>query len=103
MKSKGWVDEGIVLHVGSSVVAALLGVTFSAPFDVLLTHYQAGRPCGAAYSNLWDCTRTIAASEGPQVFLKGWTPFFARVAPLLIFNLPLYEQIRCLLGIGFLE
>ena len=102
-KSEGWVQDGVVLHVGSSVVAALLGVTLSAPFDVLLTHYQAGRPCGAAYSSLWSCAQTLAKNEGPLVVFKGWMPYFARVAPLFVFNLPLYEQIRCLFGLGFME
>ena len=44
-----------------------------------------------------------ACQEGIAVFFRGWAPFFIRVVPLFTINLPLYEQIRRVMGIGYLD
>ena len=45
----------------------------------------------------------MVREEGVGVFFRGWSPFFVRVVPLFVINLPLYEQIRRVLGIGYLN
>ena len=39
-------------------------------------------------------TASKIKENGIRILAKGWTPFFARVAPLHCFQMPLYEQIR---------
>ena len=46
---QGGEGEGALLHVFSSVVAALLSSTFAVPADVVLTRYQAAAEMGRAY------------------------------------------------------
>jgi len=96
------VQEGPLLHVFASVVAAFLSSTFCVPADFVMTRYQAGPQMGHVYSSVMNCARTLYEKEGPLSFFKGWTPLFVRVAPLYIFYLPVYEQCRELLGLGYM-
>jgi dicarboxylate transporter 10 len=91
------------LHVGASIAAAFFSCTFSAPADIVMTRYQAAEVMGRSYAGPVDCVKTLVREEGMAVFFRGWSPFFVRVVPLFTINLPLYEQIRRLFGIGYLD
>ena len=97
------VPEGPLLHVLASVVAAFLSSTFSVPADFVMTRYQAGPQMGHHYVSVVDCASTLLREEGPTAFFRGWTPLFVRVAPLYICYLPVYEQVRKMLGLGYLD
>ena len=45
----------------------------------------------------------LVRDQGPRVLFQGWTSFFGRVAPLFAFNMPLYEGVRTLMGIGYMD
>ncbi len=64
---------------------------------------EAAQVIGRAYDGPVDCVKTMVREEGVGVFFRGWSPFFVRVVPLFVINLPLYEQIRRVLGIGYLN
>ena len=118
-------DDGPLLHVLSSIAAAFFSCTFSAPADIVMTRYralpsthsarlsvsltgralstEAAQVIGRAYDGPVDCVKTMVREEGVGVFFRGWSPFFVRVVPLFVINLPLYEQIRRVLGIGYLN
>jgi hypothetical protein len=104
-KREGLLNDGVQLHVASSVVAAFWAATFAAPFDVLLTRYQTGRADGTRWDSLRQCAAAIASEGGGlRIFFRGWTPFFGRLAPLALITLPLYEQIRKrVFGLEYLE
>ena len=70
-----------------------------------MTRYQSAAqlPDGPQYRGLLHCAATIRREEGASVFFRGWTPMFARVAPLAVVFFPVYEQIRRLVGLGFMD
>ena len=103
-KRREWLDDGPLLHVVASIVSAL-AQTACLPADVLMTRYQSAAqlPDGPQYRGLLHCAVTIRREEGASVFFRGWTPMFARVAPLAVVFFPVYEQIRRLVGLGFMD
>lgn len=101
-KTYNIVQEGPILHVFASVVAAFLSSTFCVPADFVMTRYQAGPQMGDQYKSVIDCANTLYRKEGIGSFFRGWTPLFIRVAPLYICYLPCYEQVRTLLGLGYM-
>lgn len=92
------VAEGPLVHAAASVVAAVASTGLAAPFDSMLTRFQTS-PSG---TGLARCAQTIYQDHGPRGFFRGWSLFFARVAPLFVVQLPLYEQARRLLGMDFM-
>ena len=58
---------------------------------------------GVRYRGVADCAVSMAREGGMRVFFKGWVPLFARVAPLYVFYLPLYEQVRRLFGLEYMS
>jgi len=99
-KQHHFIDEGPALHIIASIVAAFLSSTFSVPADFVMVKYQMG---GANYTGVFDCIKTLLRQEGALSFFRGWTPLFVRVAPLYICYLPVYEQVRQMLGLGYLN
>lgn len=100
---RNFVAEGPALHVIASIAAAFLSSTFCVPADFVMTKYQSGPQMGHNYKSVTDCTLRLLRSEGLLGFFRGWTPLFVRVAPLYVIYLPVYEQVRRLLGIGYLD
>jgi Mitochondrial carrier protein len=94
--------EGPVLHAFASIIAAFVATGMAAPFDAILTRYQSHRTLTNKMTPL-SCIMDMFAEAGPKVFFRGWTLFFARVAPLFIVQLPMYEQTRRLLGMDFMR
>eukprot|EP00466_Bigelowiella_natans_P019682 jgi/Bigna1/91130/estExt_fgenesh1_pg.C_890053 len=102
-KSYGLLRDGPLLHVLASCTAAFLSTTFAAPFDIILTRMQAAPALGIKYSGPIHCVQSMIKEEGVAVFYRGWTVFFTRVAPVFTVLMPLYEQVRCLFGLGYLD
>ena len=40
--------------------------------------------------------------EGPGLFFRGWSIYFARIVPVFLIYHPLMEQIRWLIGLGYM-
>eukprot|EP00947_MAST-08B_sp_MAST-8B-sp1_P004227 g4227.t1 len=97
----GVLEDGPVLHVAGSVASAFCASSFSVPADVVLTRYQTS-PRGT-YASPLACASSMWRAEGPAVFVRGWLALFGRQAPLYVVFLPLYEQMRRLLGLGYLK
>jgi hypothetical protein len=90
-------EDGPVLHVVASVASAFWAATLSLPLDVLMARYQVASPDIRALGP-WGCAGHVLKTEGGAVFLRGWTPMFARLAPMYILGNTLFEQIRRLMG-----
>jgi len=79
------------------------------PMDVVLTVYQSSFSLGGERLERYGrggplaCAGVMFRESGPLVFMRGWVPAFARLAPTCIFSFSLYEQLRKLVGIGFLD
>mmetsp|Transcript_83540 Transcript_83540/g.132241 ORF Transcript_83540/g.132241 Transcript_83540/m.132241 type:complete len:295 (+) Transcript_83540:48-932(+) len=102
MVSQG-VQEGPVVHLASSSVSAVSAVLASAPADVVLNRYQAGPRLGKHYSGLLDVASELVRTEGPLAFYKGVVPNVVKFLPLFLMSMPLFEQLRRLVGLGYLN
>ncbi|KNC50658.1 uncoupling protein 2 [Thecamonas trahens ATCC 50062] len=102
-KAAGLLGDGPVLHVVASIVAAFFMTTLSAPADILMTRYQTAPQMGKSYRGLIHCASCMIRDEGPMVFYRGWTAFFVRLAPLNLVLFPLYEQLRRLFGLEYMD
>mmetsp|Transcript_127164 Transcript_127164/g.365738 ORF Transcript_127164/g.365738 Transcript_127164/m.365738 type:complete len:337 (-) Transcript_127164:91-1101(-) len=109
LKRRGAIGDGPALHCVASLVAAGCCTTCSMPMDVVLTVYQSAHSLGGermekyGRSGPMACARTMLRESGPLVFMRGWVPAFLRLAPTSVFSFALYEQLRKLVGIGFLD
>jgi len=97
------VSEGPIVHVCSSSVSAVTAVVASAPADVVLNRYHAAPRLGKEYSSLWAVAAELVREEGPLAFYKGVMPNIAKFLPLFLFSMPLFEQLRSLVGLGYLK
>eukprot|EP00401_Gymnodinium_catenatum_P078103 CAMPEP_0117591374 /NCGR_PEP_ID=MMETSP0784-20121206/71497_1 /TAXON_ID=39447 /ORGANISM="" /LENGTH=322 /DNA_ID=CAMNT_0005393089 /DNA_START=56 /DNA_END=1024 /DNA_ORIENTATION=+ len=108
LKAQGCQD-GPLLHFVASQVGALVCTTFSMPFDVVLTVYTSAQTLGGERKALYGtsgplrCALTMLRQEGPPVFFRGWVPAFLRISPTTTSSFFLYEQLRRLVGIGYLD
>ena len=104
MKTRGLLQDGVALHFSASVVAAFLSSTFSCPADFIMTRYQTAPVLGGTgKTGLVKYVVELVQAEGILSLYRGWTPLFARVAPVYVIYLPLYEQFRKMLGLGYMQ
>lgn len=108
-KKRGLLGDGPFLHVFASLNAALFCTTMSMPLDVVLTVYQSAHSLGGERLEKYGrngplaCAGVMLRESGPTVFMRGWTAAFMRLAPTCVASFWLYEQLRRLVGIGFLD
>eukprot|EP00435_Cladocopium_sp_Y103_P048369 s3077_g14.t1 len=101
--------QGPLVHFTSSVIAAVVGTTCHMPFDVVLTMYQSAHSLGGERYNRYGrngplgCAFALVQESGPSVLFRGWVPAFVRLVPVSVFSFALYEQLRQLFGIGYLD
>lgn len=108
LKTKGYTD-GPVLHFAASQAGAVCCTTFSMPLDVVLTVYTSAQTLGGERKALYgqggpvSCALAMARHDGPLVFFRGWVPAFMRLSPTVTLSFFVYEQLRRLVGIGYLD
>lgn len=109
LKTQGLMADGPLLHVVASQVAAVCCTTFSMPLDVVLTVYTSAQTLGGERKALYgsggplSCAAAMLRADGPTVFFRGWIPAFLRISPTTVSSFFLYEQLRHLVGIGYLD
>lgn len=102
-RKKRWLDDGPLLHGISACAGAFGACAFSTPADVVMTRFQAAGMNGAnKYPTVAHCAADILKQDGPAAFYRGFTPFVVRLGPVFLLSLPLTEQIRRILGLGYL-
>lgn len=109
LKESGAMYDGKLLHLVASQAAAACCTTCSMPLDVVLTVYQSAHSLGGERRELYGsrgplrCAAVMLRESGPLVFMRGWVPAFLRLSPTCTFSFFLYEQLRRLVGIGYLD
>lgn len=106
LKNRGLLEEGAALHVAAAMVAALCATTLSMPLDVTLTFYQSAQNLGHTRYTTGGplaCAREMLRENGPGIFMRGWVPNFARLTPVCVCSMWIYEQLRAVVGIGYLD
>lgn len=98
-KAQG-VKEGPSVHVACSVFAAACAAVLSAPADITLNRYQAALKLGTgAYASAGEVALELVRTEGPLALFRGAGLQFAKVCPVFLLTMPLYEQLRRLVGL----
>jgi hypothetical protein len=97
-------EEDARLHLAASFVAAVAQTTLATPLDNVCSRYMSAPSRGkAANASVAECAGQIWREAGLGGFYRGWLPFTARVAPMVIVSMPLYELIRKGFGLGYLN
>jgi hypothetical protein len=102
IRRNDWIDDGPPLHFLCSFAASIVCVTCVIPFDVVLTRYQTAGQQGVVFSSPMDAARTLLREEGPRVFGRGWVVMFSRMAPSSVLSFYVFEQLRRVVGLGYM-
>merc|ERR1712130_491394 len=102
-------SDGPLLHLCASQVGAIVPTTFHMPLDILLTVYASAKTLGGEHGARYgaggplSCAMAMLRHDGPTVFFRGWVPAFMRLSPTVTMSFSVYEQLRKLVGIGYLD
>ena len=97
------VRDGPVLHVASSIAAGIGATAFGMPADVVFTFWTTAKQRGTSYRGIFHCLQDLVKTGGFRVFYRGSFLSFCRVVPIFTLYFPLYEQVRRLAGLGYMD
>lgn len=103
-KEAGGKGEGTLIHVLASVHAAFWATSLALPLDVLLVRDQASVVAGngsSSFARAIQLVRDTVKSEGPGVFVRGWTPMFLRLSIFYSTSNAIFEEARRLAGLSY--
>ena len=95
--------EGPAFHLICSLIAAASAAALSTPPDVVLNRYQGDSVLEVRHHSVASCAASIVRQEGILALWRGVGPNFAKIAPVFLVTLPLFEQLRRLVGLGYLR
>ncbi|KAI9486407.1 MAG: mitochondrial carrier domain-containing protein [Benjaminiella poitrasii] len=90
------IEEGISLHLLSSVLAGLVATTVCSPVDVIKTRVMSATNSADPSSKLSATAimKQMFKTEGVASFFKGWTPAFIRLGPQTIITFVALERFK---------
>jgi hypothetical protein len=98
-KSRELIDDGIELHIASSIVAAFGATILSTPADYVMARYVSS----TSKVSLSQCIMGIYKESGILGFWRGSGICFIRVCPVILSYSTIYEQLRLHMGLGYLS
>jgi len=104
----GWKD-GPLLHCIAAQAGAISCTTCTMPLDATLTFYASAQNLGQTQRERYAsggplrCARAMLQHHGLSVFFRGWVPAFLRMSPTVTLSFSLYEQLRRLVGLAYLD
>ena len=104
-KESGLMRDGIPLHLLASLVAGFCATTACQPFDTVKTRFMTDRQNQKRlYRGPFDCLVKTLRHDGVfHGLFRGWVPSYLRIGPHFIVALPIWEQVRHILGLGYLQ
>jgi solute carrier family 25 uncoupling protein 8/9 len=87
-------EEGVKLHVLSSLLSGLVTTTITNPLDVIKTRMFVGRS-----QTIASCTRDVYHTHGLRGFMIGWNASYIRVGPQTMLIFVMAEFLRKLAGL----
>ncbi|KAF8717735.1 Mitochondrial carrier, partial [Rhizoctonia solani] len=97
IKSRRFMDEGIPLHLTSSLFAGLVCSIASNPVDVIKVRLMNDHE--RMYRGVTDCVVKTLRKEGPLAYYKGFGMCWIRLGSHTTMTLLLYEQLRAWAGV----
>ena len=92
------IPEGPALHMASSCMSGLVAQTVIQPADTLRTLMMGGSGNGG----LFGCAAKLVSEGGLFALYRGYLPALARQGPVIMVQMPLIEEIRRLMGVGYM-
>ncbi|KAI8058930.1 mitochondrial carrier domain-containing protein [Gilbertella persicaria] len=86
-------QDGIPVHLTSSVLAGLVATTVCSPVDVIKTRIMSAST-GDHKMSATQIMKQMFKAEGVSSFFKGWTPAFIRLGPQTIITFVVLEQFK---------
>ncbi|KAJ1458576.1 mitochondrial carrier domain-containing protein [Pelagophyceae sp. CCMP2097] len=97
-KTRLGLQEGAPLHLLTSLLSGCVAQTVIQPVDTLKTMVlRRDRPAGSVVSIASGFVR----KEGLAALYRGYLPALMRQGPVMLVQMPLTEQLRRLLGLGY--
>ena len=93
------VPDTPALHFFASAISALVAQTVAMPADTIKTRVMNDR--AGQYRSMVHCAARTMQTEGIAGLFRGYVPACARQAPVMIVQMPLIEQLRKMLGLGY--
>jgi len=86
--------EGVPTHFTASFMAAFIASVLSNPVDVAKTRLMNQKTGEVLYTGTVNCLTTMARSEGPMSWYKGFAATFARQCPYVVITWLSVEQLK---------
>ena len=93
-------SEGPALHLLASCLSGLVAQTVIQPADTLKTVMMRSGADGS--SGLLSSMANLVREGGPRALYRGYVPALLRQGPVIMVQMPLIEQLRRLLGVGYM-
>lgn len=95
---RGWLQEGVPLHLVSALISGFVATLCSSPFDVvksrLMTQPFDSNGVGLQYRGMLDCFVKSFRHEGVRFAFKGFWPNYMNKGPSVLLLFVFYEQLR---------
>ena len=101
-KTRGIMEDGIRLHIASSIVAAFGSAALSTPADFILARYVSTSSSSLPSKSLMHCVKITYHQDGILGFWRGFGISFLRLCPVMLSYSMMYEQLRRHFGLGYL-
>lgn len=98
-KKNDLIEDGVKLHVASSIVAAFGATILSTPADFVMARYVSS----STSETLSHCIQQIYRENGILGFWRGSGICFVRVCPVMLSYSTIYEHLRHHFGLGYLS
>ena len=101
--NKGYLHEGLRLHLVSSMVAGLTCAIVTSPIDVIKTrimNQKLNENGVKIYTSTVDCLLRTIKSEGLFGLYKGFIPTWMRIGPHTVITFLIFEQLRQFVGMS---
>jgi len=92
-------EDGLALHIVTSLITGVVATTVAAPFDLLKSRVMASTHPN---DNFASVLAKLLRQEGPRSLFNGWVPTYLRLGPHAILTFPLLEAMRKGLGLGYM-
>ena len=101
-KRHGILPEGPLLHTLSSFISGLIAQTVIMPADTLKTLTMGKQTNAAAPRNIIAVTINLVRANGIMALYRGYWPALLRQGPVITVQMPLIEQMRAFMGLGYM-
>lgn len=95
-------SEGPLLHTVSSFISGLIAQTVIMPADTLKTLTMGKQTNTGAPRSLLMVTYNLVRAEGILALYRGYLPALLRQGPVITVQMPLIEQMRAFMGLGYM-